>query len=70
VYFSGPLSANDIFETDDEVAAPGRTLLCTGFMAELIIECEWKQDVSGYVKIWFATSNFFLDKPSHGRNTG
>jgi hypothetical protein len=70
VYFSGPSSASDIFETDGEVAAPGWTLLCTEFMAELFIECEWKQDVSGYVKIWFATPNFFLDKPSHGRNAG
>ena len=69
--FSGLSQANDIFfKTDDEVAAPGRTLQCTELMAELKYECEWKHDVTDFTIKWFTKSNLCIDKPSHGRNPG
>ena len=45
---------------------PRRTIQCIELMAELLKECGWKRDVWDYRQESFATSNYLVDKSSHG----
>lgn len=59
VLWFGPLLAGNIKRPSQRLQLPQWSLTCTGPMAGLIKECEWKHDVNGIrgKKKWSATSD-------------